>query len=332
MKAMKVMKVMHYLWWQSTSSPGSSPLIPCLQLQLSCPRFSLFFFFSSPFSSFFLSPLAPLLLFLSLPRPLPPPFLFLSLHLFESISVAATEEPAATVAWFPALWQKVTLSLAGKKKKKKKKGGGGEKGERRGEEEDERSDGGRLKWAGAGGGGGGGGGGNKTNRSCPQVPGAPGEMFQVRMKVETATSEEAFQVRRPRMLWGETRQRAYLCVKQLPFFFFFLRSSAAAHLWGKDNSLSWLEDETSEKLWKLPETYTMLCIGAEQILNIQPRPSPSLPGFVKTHVLHLWLRHLSTPWVPSITDSAGWPWSSFPSLPSSPSSGASGALVAAPSK
>ena len=47
---------------------------------------------------------------------------------------------------------------------------------------------------------------------------APGQMFQVRMKVETATSEEAFQVRRPRMLWGETRQRAYLCVKQLPFF------------------------------------------------------------------------------------------------------------------
>ena len=79
------------------------------------------------------------------------------------------------------------------------------------------------------------------------MPGAPGEMFQVRMKVETATSEEAFQVRRPRMLGGETRQRAYLCVKQLPFFFFFLRSSAAAQLWGKDNSLSWLEDETSEK-------------------------------------------------------------------------------------
>ena len=131
MKVMEVMEVMRYLWWQSTSSPGSSPLIPCLQLQLSCPRFSLFFFLlSSPFSSFFLSPLAPLLLFLSLPRPLPPPFLFLSLHLFESISVAATEEPAATVAWFPALWQKVTLSLAGKKKKKKKRGGG--EGRRRG--------------------------------------------------------------------------------------------------------------------------------------------------------------------------------------------------------
>lgn len=38
--------------------------------------------------------------------------------------MAATEEPAATVAWFPALWQKVTLSLAGKK-------GGGKKRRRR---------------------------------------------------------------------------------------------------------------------------------------------------------------------------------------------------------
>lgn len=44
--------------------------------------------------------------------------------MFESISVAATEEPAATVAWFPALWQKVTLSLAGKRE-------GGEKRSRR---------------------------------------------------------------------------------------------------------------------------------------------------------------------------------------------------------
>lgn len=68
----------------------------------------LFLFFLSPLALFFSSPASPVL-YLHL-------FLFLSLHLFESISVAATEEPAATVAWFPALWQKVTLSLAAWKK------------------------------------------------------------------------------------------------------------------------------------------------------------------------------------------------------------------------
>lgn len=68
----------------------------------------LFLFFLSPLAPFFSSPASPVL-YLHL-------FLFLSLHLFESISVAATEAPAATVAWFPALWQKVTLSLAAWKK------------------------------------------------------------------------------------------------------------------------------------------------------------------------------------------------------------------------
>ncbi len=47
-----------YLCWQSTSSPGSSPLIPCLQLQLSCSPFFLFFPPLPPFSPSFLSPLA----------------------------------------------------------------------------------------------------------------------------------------------------------------------------------------------------------------------------------------------------------------------------------
>lgn len=53
--------------------------------------------------------------------------------------MAATEEPAATVAWFPALWQKVTLSLAGKK------GGREAEEEEEEREEDGRSDGGRSK-------------------------------------------------------------------------------------------------------------------------------------------------------------------------------------------
>lgn len=148
------MKVIRYLCWQSTSSPGSSPLIPCLQLQLSCSVFSFFPLLSS---LFLLSvPFGPLLLFLSLPRPLPPPFLFLSLHLFESISVAATEEPAATVAWFPALWQKVTLSLAGKmgggkKKRRRRRMNGvmeGDRGEQVSEEEEKQN--------------------KYTNRGCPQ--------------------------------------------------------------------------------------------------------------------------------------------------------------------
>lgn len=121
-----------YLCWQSTSSPGSSPLIPCLQLLWSGSRFPYFFpslflflflFFLSPLALFFSSPASPFL-YLHL-------FLFLSLHLFESISVAATEAPAATVAWFPALWQKVTLSLAAWKK-----GRGDEKVEEEEEEED----------------------------------------------------------------------------------------------------------------------------------------------------------------------------------------------------
>lgn len=72
--------------------------------------------FSSPFPTLSFPPQ----LFFSFPfgpstLSLPSQFLFLSPHLFESISVAATVEPAATVACFPALWQKVTLSLAATK-------------------------------------------------------------------------------------------------------------------------------------------------------------------------------------------------------------------------
>lgn len=61
-------EVISYLCWRSTSSPDSSPLIPCLQL--SAVPF-LLFFIPPPFSSFFLFPFGPLLL--SFPRPPSPP-------------------------------------------------------------------------------------------------------------------------------------------------------------------------------------------------------------------------------------------------------------------
>lgn len=96
------------------------------------------FFFSLLLLLSFLSPLALAFSSSSLLRISLPLSLFLSLHLFESISVAATEEPAATVAWFPALWQKVTLSLAGKRE-------GGREEEEQEEEEDRWSDGGRSR-------------------------------------------------------------------------------------------------------------------------------------------------------------------------------------------
>ena len=99
------------------------------------------FFFLPPLLSFSHPSFSPLWPSSSLPLPpssspssLPLP---LSLHLFESISVAATEEPAASVAWFPALWQKVTLSLAGEKE--------GREEEEEEQEEDGWSDGGRWK-------------------------------------------------------------------------------------------------------------------------------------------------------------------------------------------
>lgn len=99
-----------YLYWQHKSNLGSSLLILWLLLS-----YSYFWFFP------LFSPLGP-----SSPSPQPhlPPLLLLSLHLFESISVAATAELDATVAWFLALWRRVTLSLAGRGGVKK---GGGRK-------------------------------------------------------------------------------------------------------------------------------------------------------------------------------------------------------------
>lgn len=153
-------------------------------------------------------------------------------------------------------------------------------------------------------------------------------MFQVRVKVETATSDEGFQVRCPRMLWGDLCESAYLCVKQ----FAFLRSWAAAHLWGKDNSsLGWRMrlKKSSESCQKLTPCYISAQNKSSTFSLVLLR---HCPVHKDTDVLHLWLRHLSTLWVPSITDSAGWPLSSFPSLLSSPPSGSSGARMAAPSK
>lgn len=153
-------------------------------------------------------------------------------------------------------------------------------------------------------------------------------MFRVRIKVETTTPEEGFQVRSPRMLWGGTCERAYLCVKQLPF----LRSSAAAQLWGKDNSSLGLRtrlQKSSESCQKLTPCYVSARNKSSAFSLVPLRRCPARKD---TDVLHLWLRHLSALWVPSITDFAGWPSSSSRSLSSSPSSGASAAVVAAPSK